>query len=181
MTSPLVEDHLPALAEALADAATRRGGPCAVTTPELAGLTGVPGGYIRVIGDKHVAALNAALRRLGLRVTFEGWAFKTQPLSQLAPRPHLEGMRTDISEDAKGDPTKQIGGPDPTKGRPPGVDPLLPPKDVDAAPSAQDDDDDEDTGRYATLSDRVEGGPEHAPDDDKTPRPDRAPERPKQG
>lgn len=86
-------------------------------------------------------------------------------------------MRTDISEDPKGDPTKDATRADgPPPGRPPGVEPLLPPEDRDAAPSAQPGGDAE---AGVTYADRVEGGPEHAPDDDPRPRPDRAPPRPR--
>jgi hypothetical protein len=87
-------------------------------------------------------------------------------------------MRSDVSEDPKGDPTKQVGRDAPSRQRPPGVEPLLPPEDREAAPSADeeaDGDDDEDITEV-TFSDRVEGGPEHAPsDDDETPAPERAP------
>lgn len=68
-------------------------------------------------------------------------------------------MRTDISEDAKGDPSRNTPGqPEPGRGRPPGVEPLLPKPDRDAAPSQQSDDE-------TNIADRVEGGPEHDPDD----------------
>lgn len=74
--------------------------------------------------------------------------------------PTFKSMRTDVSEDAKGDPTKSVPQqPDPTA-RSPEAEPLLPDEDRDA-----------------TLADRIEGGPEHAPDD-APPAPDSAPPAP---
>lgn len=45
-----------------------------------------------------------------------------------------------LSEDTKGDPTKEVTyQADPNGGRDPDVEPLLPPEDLDAAPSATED------------------------------------------
>lgn len=81
MPSAILEDHLAALAQALADIIQERGGPSAPTTAELAGRTGTPGSYLRVIGSKHLDALNDALRPLGVRAEFFEWWFRVEPLA----------------------------------------------------------------------------------------------------
>lgn len=81
MTSPLVEHHIPGLAQALADLVLERGGPCSASTAELAGRTGSPGSYLRVVGAKHLDELNALLRPLGVRADFGGWHFRVEPLT----------------------------------------------------------------------------------------------------
>lgn len=68
MTSPLVDDHVPRLAEALARIVLRHGGPCTVDSAELSRLTGSPVLYVKAIGRRYVRDVNAELLRRGVVV-----------------------------------------------------------------------------------------------------------------
>jgi hypothetical protein len=70
MTSPLVDDHLPPLAETLAGIVLRHGGPCTVDSAELSRLTHTPVVYIKAIGRRYVSDVNAVLSPRGVLVAY---------------------------------------------------------------------------------------------------------------
>lgn len=74
MPSPLLDDHLPLVVDALAGTVRGVSRRAVVSTIDLARTTGSPARYIERIGSHFLTELNRRLRRRRMRASFEAVA-----------------------------------------------------------------------------------------------------------
>jgi hypothetical protein len=72
---PFVEEHAPAIAQALADIVQERGAPCSVDALDVADRSAVDVVYVRTIGRRYIDDVNTHTKPLGFDVSYRDGAF----------------------------------------------------------------------------------------------------------